>query len=69
VVRTTRSESESILKFEVSSLAEDSRKIQMALMYLMEAAGGRVLEGTEAPTDLERKMQQHIATLKARVPS
>ena len=69
MVRTTRNESESILKFEIPSLAEDSRKIQMALIYLTETAGGRVLEGTAAPTDHERKMQQHIATLKARVPS
>ena len=64
MVRTTRSEKESILKFELSQLATDLRSTQMAILYVLEALDGKVLEGTEAATDLERKLQVHIAELK-----
>ena len=67
MVRTTRDEGKSILKFEVSSLLAEPRNVQMALLFLMEGAGGAVLEGTEAPTDLERKVQTHIETLKTKL--
>ena len=63
-VRTTRDETKSILKFEISQLLADPRATQLALLYVMEALQGSVLEGTEAPTDLERKIQTHIDTLK-----
>jgi len=64
MVRATRSEKESILKFEVSQLLADPRSTEMAVLYILEALEGRVLEGTEAATDLERKIQVHIAELK-----
>lgn len=63
-VRPTRDEKKGILKFEVSQLLENPRQTQMAILYLAEALGGSVLEGTEAPTDLERKIQGHIDKLK-----
>ena len=66
-VRTTRADDKSILKFEVSSLLENSRDVQLAIIFVAEHIGGSVLEGTEAPTDLERKLQQHIDTLKGKV--
>jgi hypothetical protein len=64
MVRTTRSEKESILKFELSQLLTDLKSTQMAILFVLEALDGRVLEGTEAATDLERKLQVHIAELK-----
>ena len=63
-VRPTRDEKKGILKFEVSQLLENPRMTQMAILFLAEALGGSVLEGTEAPTDLERKIQGHIDKLK-----
>jgi hypothetical protein len=63
MVRATRSQKESIIKFEVSQLLADPRATQMAVLYTLKALEGRVLEGTEAATDLERKIQVHIAEL------
>ena len=63
-VRATRDEKKGILKFEVSQLLQNPRETQMAILYLAEALGGSVLEGTEAATDLERKIQNHIDKLK-----
>ena len=63
-VRTTRDEAKSILKFETSPMVEDSRTLQMAIIFVIEALGGQVLEGTEASTDLERRLQSHIDVLK-----
>ena len=63
-VRATRDEKKGILKFEVSQLLENPRSTQMAILYIAEALGGSVLEGTEAATDLERKIQNHIDKLK-----
>ena len=63
-VRATRDENKGILKFEVSQLLENPRQVQMAILYLAEALGGSVLEGTEAATDLGCKIQNHIDKLK-----
>ena len=63
-MRPTRDEKKGILKFEVSQLLENPRQIRMAMLYLAEALGGSGLEGTEAPTDLERKIQGNIDKLK-----
>ena len=63
-VRATRDEKKGILKFEVSQLLESPRSTQMAILYIAETLGGSVLEGTEAATDLERKIQNHIDKLK-----
>jgi len=63
-VRATRDENKGISKFEVSQLLVNPREVQMAILYFAEALGGSVLEGTEAATDLERKIQNHIDKLK-----
>jgi hypothetical protein len=62
--RATRNEKIGIFTFELSMLLPDPRSVQLAIIYMIEKLDGEILEGTEAATDLERKCQGHIESLK-----
>ena len=63
-VRATRDTAKSILKYQLSELIDNPRQTQLAIIFVCEALGGQVLEGTEAPTELERRVQTHIDNAK-----